>query len=87
VTGWLSVWSRWLWCPLILIVASGALRRQFRGADWLLAGSALALLAYFVVQGAGVMEGRYRKPLEPLIVAAAVVLGYRSRRSPDRVET
>ncbi|MFI4890695.1 MAG: hypothetical protein ACHQIL_09195 [Steroidobacterales bacterium] len=77
--GSLTVWTRWLRPPLILIVAIGAVRRQLRGKEWLLPCSALAMVAYFVVQHDAIMEGRYRKPIDPIFVAAAVVLGHRGR--------
>lgn len=79
VTGWLTVWMRWLWPALIVFVAVGAVRRRFVGIEWLLPLSALALAAYLVVQTDGVVEARFRKPLDPIFLAAAVVLAHRSR--------
>ena len=81
--GWLTVWTRWLWPPLALVVAAGVWRRRFRGGEWLLPLCALGMTGYFVIQQQGVLEARFRKPLDPLFVAAAVVLAYRTtgRRS------
>jgi hypothetical protein len=75
--GWLTVWTRWLWPPLILLVAAAALRGMFRGIEWLLPLSALGLIGYFVIQDQGIIEARFRKPLDPLFVASAVVLAQR----------
>ena len=79
VAGFLTVWTRWLWPPLMLIVAIGAVRGRFQGKEWLLPCSALAMVVYFVVQNDAIMEGRYRKPIDPIFVAAAVVLAHRAR--------
>lgn len=80
VTGWLTVWTRWVWLPLTMIVAAGAIRGRFRGREWLLPCCGLGLFLYFTVQHEGVMEARYRKPVDPVLVAAAVVMAYRSVR-------
>ena len=78
VLGWLTVWTRWLWPPLILLVAVAAARRRFSGPEWLLPLCALGMTAYFLVQQQGVLEARFRKPLDPLYVAAAVILARRA---------
>ncbi|MDR3419083.1 MAG: hypothetical protein P4L83_23150 [Nevskia sp.] len=77
LSGWLTVWTRWLYPPLILAVAVGALRRRFRGREWLLPACGLGLFLYFIIQGNGVMEARYRKPVDPLFIAAAVLMAHR----------
>jgi 4-amino-4-deoxy-L-arabinose transferase-like glycosyltransferase len=83
VSGWLTVWTRWVWPPLFLLVAFGAARRQFRGREWLLPLCALGVFLFMTVQHEGVMEGRYRKPVDPVFLAAAVVMTYRlTRRAP-----
>ncbi len=76
--------TRWLWAPLFilcLVWTIARLRRQPR--HWLLPG---IILAWFVVQGLmpiSVNEGRYRKPLEGLLVAQLVLLiGSRRTRKP-----
>ena len=80
ISGWLAVWTRWIWAPLILAVGVGAARRRFRGREWLLPACGIGMFLFFIVQQQGVMEARYRKPVDPLFVAAAVVLAYRLRR-------
>jgi hypothetical protein len=83
VTGWLTVWTRWIWPPLVLMVAVGAARRRFRGREWLLAICGLGMYFYLMMQHAGVMEARYRKPIDPIFVAAAVVMLHRATRRAD----
>ena len=79
LSGWLSVWSRWLWLPLVLAVAWGVARERFFGREWLLPICGLGVFALLAVQSEGAMEGRFRKPLEPILLGAAIVMAYRSR--------
>ena len=56
-------------------------RRAMRGpARWLLPLCGLGMFLYFTVQHEGVMEARYRKPVDPVVLAAAVVMAYRFTR-------
>ena len=80
VTGWLTVWTRWIWPPLARVLVVGVARRRFEGREWLLPLCGLGMLLYFMVQQEGVMEARYRKPVDPVLVAAAVVMAYRCTR-------
>ena len=79
LSGLATVWTRWLWPPLMLLVAWGVWRRAYRGWEWLLPACALGMLLSLAVQRDGIIEGRYRKPIDPLLVAAAIVLYYRTR--------
>jgi SAM-dependent methyltransferase len=79
LSGFASVWTRWLWPPLMLVVAWGVWRRGFGGREWLLPACALGMLLSLAVQRDGIIEGRYRKPIDPVLVAAAIVLYYRTR--------
>lgn len=74
VSGWLTVWTRWLWPLVILLVAYGVARRHFRGREWLLPVCSLSMLLYLAIQQQGVMEARFRKPIDPIFVAAVVVM-------------
>ena len=74
LSGLATVWTRWLWPPLMLMVACGVVRRGFRGREWLLPACALGMLLSLAVQRDGIIEGRYRKPIDPVLVAAAIVL-------------
>jgi hypothetical protein len=77
--GWLTLWSRWLWPPLIVLVAWAAWRRHYQGDAWLLPLSALSMLALLGFQTQGVMEARFREPLDPIVFAAALLIQRRSR--------
>jgi len=79
LSGQLTVWSRWLWPVVMLYVAWGAIRRGYRGREWLLPVCALGMLAFLALQTTGIIEGRYRKPIDPILVAAAAVLYCRTR--------
>jgi hypothetical protein len=79
LSGQLTVWSRWLWPLVMLYVAWGAARRGYRGGEWLLPVCALGMLVFLALQTTGIIEGRYRKPIDPVLVAAAVVLYCRMR--------
>jgi hypothetical protein len=79
LSGWLSVWNRWLWLPLVLAVAWGVARGRFQGREWLLPICGFGVFALLAVQSEGAMEGRFRKPLEPIFLAAVIVIAYRSR--------
>jgi SAM-dependent methyltransferase len=79
LSGLATVWTRWLWPPLMLLVGWGALRLRYRRWDWLLPLCALGMLASLALQRDGIIEGRYRKPIDPVLVAAAIVLYYRTR--------
>jgi hypothetical protein len=79
LSGWLSVWNRWLWFPLVLAVVWGMLRGRFYEREWLLPICGLGVFVLLILQSEGTMEGRFRKPLEPIFLAAAIVMTYRSR--------
>jgi hypothetical protein len=73
-SGRLAVWTRWIWPPMMLYVAWGVWRRRFHGRAWLLPALSLGMLFYLMVQHSGIVEGRYVKPLHPILLAAALVL-------------
>jgi hypothetical protein len=77
----LAVWTRWLWPALMLAVAWGAALRRFVGREWLLPICGLGMLVFLGLQWAGILEGRYRKPVDPVLLAAAIVLYARTQRA------
>src|SRR5699024_90975 len=83
--GRLTLWLRWLWPLMIVLVAYGAARRRYHGKQWLLPACALGLLAYFFIQQRGVMEARFRLPLDPILLAAAIVLLYNTLRASGKL--
>jgi hypothetical protein len=86
VVGWLTVWTRWLWPVLIGLAVAALARRRYRGIAHLLPICAAGSLGLLLLQNEGVMEARFREPLDPLLVAAVVLIGVQPRtRSPIRV--
>ncbi len=79
LSGRLSTLSRWLWLPLICTTLWGVRRGLFEGADWLLPGCGLIGVLLLGLQSEAIIEGRYRKPVEPILVAAAVIMTARRR--------
>lgn len=82
--GWLAVQSRWLWFPLTLAVV-GMLATRWRRVGWeerIIPVAAVLLTVLMLTQRQGVMEGRYRKPVEPLLVASLALLSPRRRVEP-----
>ena len=79
VTGWLTVWGRWVWVPLIVFVAYGVVRRKFRGVEYLLPVTGLLVFLWLGLQQNAIVEGRFRLPMEPVFLASAVILIHRLR--------
>ena len=85
IVGWLEVWLRWCFLPIILLTALAVARGVYRGRQWLLPGCALLGLLLLAVQREGIMEGRYRKPIEPMFLAALTLsLGAAARAAERR---
>ena len=84
VVGWLEVWLRWCFLPIVLLTALAAARGLYRGREWLLPGCALMGLLLLGVQREGIMEGRYRKPIEPIFVAALALAVHARARAAAR---
>jgi hypothetical protein len=87
VFGWLTVWTRWLWAPLIAAVAYGTFSGGFRGREYYLALCGSGTVALLLLQGEAVMEARYRMPVDAIIVCAAWVMAWRkvAPRPSERV--
>jgi len=81
---WLEVWLRWTFLPTILLTLLAVTRGVYRGREWLLPGCALLGLLLLAVQREGIMEGRYRKPLEPIFLAALTLSVYARGRPAER---
>jgi hypothetical protein len=72
--GWLTLWSRWLWPVLIVVVLAAAAMRRYRGHEWLLPAAALGTVALLMFQSQGVMEARFREPIDPMLLAALLLI-------------
>jgi len=77
VFGWLTLWTRWIWAPMILFVAWGVLTRRYRGAALLLPLCSLGTVALLLLQNEGVMEGRFREPIDAILLSSALLMTLR----------
>ena len=77
--GWLTLWARWLLVPVLVFVSWGLFTRRYRGDAHLLPLCALGMIAFLLLQNEGVMEARFREPLDAIVVCAALLVS--SRRS------
>lgn len=66
--GWLSNFSRWLWAPLIVFVFACNIREFARRRFDLLPVATMVFTMFLAFQNVATSEGRYRKPLEPLLL-------------------
>jgi len=74
LVGWLTVWTRWFWPALIAVLIGAVAARRYRGIAYLLPICALGSLGLLLLQSEGVMEARFREPLDPLLIAAVVLV-------------
>lgn len=81
VVGWLTVWTRWLWPALIALLAGAVATRRYRGIGYLLPLCALGSLGLLLLQSEGVMEARFREPLDPLLIAAVALISTPRRKT------
>ena len=67
-----------------MLTILAVIRGVYRGREWLLPGCALLALLLLAVQREGIMEGRYRKPIEPIFMAALTLAVYAGSRAAVR---
>lgn len=83
IDGWVSYIGRWIWAPVIFFVL-GCNLTEFRTGRFDLIQVATTVFTLFLgLQNVATMEGRYRKPLEPLLLlnVAWVVSGLPAGKS------
>lgn len=74
ILGEIALWSRWIWAPLIVLSFIGSTRLLLRGQrTFVPMVTVLFILSLFGGQVA-LMEGRYRKPLEPIVLLSVFYL-------------
>lgn len=66
--GWLNYQLRWIWAPVMFFVLDCNVREFIRREFHLLPLSVTILMLFLMFQNVATTEGRYRKPLEPLLV-------------------
>lgn len=69
--GRLTLWTRWLWAPLIAYVALRLVQRRFRGVALLVPLCALGTVLLLLLQNEAIMEARFREPVDALLICAA----------------
>ena len=75
--GWdsqLTLYTRWMWAPLIAVVLGWNVSRFFKRRFDLLPVAVTLFTLFLALQNVATTEGRYRKPLEPLLLMNAVWL-------------
>jgi hypothetical protein len=76
----ICLWERWIWLPLILVSLLGSLVYLARRRAEFVPLVALGFIfSCFVLAQVAPMEGRYRMPLEPVMVLTTVWLWERRR--------
>lgn len=79
------LWERWIWFPLILFTFLGSLVRMWRrGPAFVPLVTVLFTGSLYAAQVA-LMEGRYRKPIEPVLLLALFWLVAAFRRTPREI--
>ncbi|MBE2203748.1 MAG: glycosyltransferase family 39 protein [Chthoniobacterales bacterium] len=66
--GWLTVMSRWMWAPIIFFVLDCNIRDFYKRRFDLLPVATTVFTLFLMFQNVATSEGRYRKPLEPLLL-------------------
>lgn len=82
--GLINLYSRWVWAPLILLNLIGCVAYLWRYRFDLAPLACLSLILMCAIQFVSVFEGRYRKPLEPLLIICTILL-YDSRKKGRQV--
>ncbi len=81
--GRLNLLNRWLWAPLLLVVLIGNACFFWQRKFHLIPAATTLLALALLFQNTYPMEGRYRKPLEPLLVLNLVWLAGANLRRKD----
>jgi hypothetical protein len=79
IFGRLTLWTRWMWAPLILLVSWGLLTRRYRGAANLMPVCALGTIMLLLLQHEGVMEARFREPVDAILACSALLITCRRK--------
>jgi hypothetical protein len=83
----LTFYTRWMWAPLIAIMLGWNIYRFLKGWFDLLPIAVTVFTLFLLLQNVATAEGRYRKPLEPLLLMNAVWLITRTREDQPNPET
>lgn len=85
--GWLTYVTRWMWAPLIIFVLVNNAREFLRRRFELVPVGVTLFTLFLALQNVATFEGRYRKPLEPLLLLNLVwVLRVEEHQTSGRTE-
>jgi hypothetical protein len=65
---WMEYATRWMWAPLMAFLLLANLRDFVRRRFWFIPVAVTLFMLSFLLQNAVLFEGRYRKPLEPMLL-------------------
>lgn len=65
---------RWMWAPLIILLLCAAPFTRATKPEMLIICCAYGLIITFIFQQSVMIEGRYRKPVEPLLIISAYAI-------------
>lgn len=74
-------WWRWVWAPMIIMVTAGVWRAKLPALHHGFLSLTLMLCVLLCFQFSGVLEGRYRKPIEPMLIISCLSMLYYQRQS------
>jgi len=72
--GWVNFYARWLWAPLVFVVLLCNVRDFLRRRFEVIPVAVTLYTLFLALQNMVTFEGRYRKPLEPLLLLNVVWL-------------
>jgi hypothetical protein len=76
----LNIASQWYVLPLLPLLLIGLVKYRHRPKEYLFPVYTCLIVGILTLQTTGVAEGRYRKPMEPYLIASLVVVAYKRRQ-------
>lgn len=83
----LNLQSRWLWAPLILFTFIAAGRVRLHEHQRAFVQLTLTLIIIMALQYTAIFEGRYRKPVEPMLIVSTLCLLYQYTKRQQETDT
>lgn len=80
--GEICLWERWIWLPLILVVFYRGIRYMSRNGPAFAPMIAILFTLSLYAAQVALMEGRYRKPIEPVLFLALFWLAEARKAAP-----
>ncbi|MDD2707002.1 MAG: glycosyltransferase family 39 protein [Verrucomicrobiae bacterium] len=77
IFNWLNYWQRWIWAPIVFYVMDANLAEFRRRRFFLIPVGTTIFLLWLGLQNLVIMEGRFRKPIEPVLLLNMAWIGRR----------